>query len=133
MAGQGPMTGNMGHFFVYAPADKLEARDYGVSRYGMEVLRLCDVLDKHLMGKTFIVGEEYTVADIVIFPWFQYLRTGYKHASGIGAGEFLGVSKFSNLNAWADRILARPAVTNGLLVCSNGKGKPWLEKAEEPK
>jgi hypothetical protein len=46
MANQGPMTGNFGHFFVYAPADKGEARDYGAARYGMETQRLCDVLDK---------------------------------------------------------------------------------------
>ncbi|KNC75048.1 hypothetical protein SARC_12418 [Sphaeroforma arctica JP610] len=50
MAGQGPMTGNFGHFMVYAPADKGAARDYGVARYGMEVQRLSDVLEKHLAG-----------------------------------------------------------------------------------
>lgn len=55
MAGQGPITGNFGHFFVYAPADKHEARDYGVARYGMDTLRLCDVLEKHLEGKTYMV------------------------------------------------------------------------------
>lgn len=64
MGGQGPMTGNFGHFMVYAPAEKVETRNYGVSRYGMEVQRLCSVLDRHLEGKTFIVGEEYTIADM---------------------------------------------------------------------
>lgn len=59
MAGQGPMSGNFGHFFVYAPDDKAETRNYGVARYGMEVQRLCDVLDKHLEGKEFMVNNEY--------------------------------------------------------------------------
>ncbi len=65
------MTGNFGHFFVYAPADKLDAREYGVTRYGMEAQRLCSVLDLHLASRTYMVGEEYSVADICCFPWFQ--------------------------------------------------------------
>lgn len=76
MAGQGPMSGNFGHFMVYAPADKKETRDYGIARYGMEVQRLCSVLDKHLKGREYMVGDEYSVADIMLFPWFQQLRTG---------------------------------------------------------
>jgi GST-like protein len=109
MANQGPMTGNFGHFFVYAPAGKCEARDYGAARYdirdgdthplitlshshtlshththththryGMETQRLCDVLDKALAGKTYLVGEEYTVADMMCYPWVRQLQTGYK-------------------------------------------------------
>ena len=77
------MSGNFGHFFVYAPASKLETRDYGVARYGMEVQRLCHVLNSHMEGRTFIVGEEYSIADIICFPWFHQLRVGYKHSSGI--------------------------------------------------
>jgi len=127
MAGQGPMTGNFGHFFVYAPADKVEARNYGVSRYGMEVQRLCDVLDKHLEGRQYVVGDHYTLADVLLFPWFHQLRVGYKHSSGIAAKEFLGVDRYKNVNAWADRIFERPAVKRGITVCSNGLGKPWLE------
>ncbi|RHY15017.1 hypothetical protein DYB32_010797, partial [Aphanomyces invadans] len=73
------MGGNFGHFFVYAPADKGAARDYGVARYGMETQRLCSVLDKHLEGKTYLVGEEYSVADMVVFPWANQLDTGYIH------------------------------------------------------
>jgi len=118
MAGQGPMTGNFGHFFVYAPGDKHEARNYGVSRYGMEVQRLCSVLDRHLEGKTYMVGEMYTIADIAIFPWFNQLRTGYLHSCGIKAGDFLSVSQYQNANAWADRMLERPAVQRGLKICS---------------
>ena len=131
MAGQGPMTGNFGHFFVYAPADQLEARDYGVARYGMEVQRLTDVLDKHLEGRTYMVGEEYSLADILVFPWFHQLRTGYKHASGASASSFLGSDRYKNANAWADRILQRPAVQRGITACNwQGVAKPWLQKAD---
>lgn len=66
MAGQGPMTGNFGHFFVYAPADKCETRSYGAARYGMEVQRLCHVLDTHLSTRKYIVGEEYSIAGAVL-------------------------------------------------------------------
>ncbi len=76
------MTGNFGHFMVYAPADKVETRDYGVARYGMEVQRLCSVLDRHLEGRTYMVGEEYSIADIMIYPWFNQLLVGYAHPSG---------------------------------------------------
>jgi GST-like protein len=126
MAGQGPMTGNFGHFMVYAPADKIETRDYGVARYGMETQRLLSVLDNHLNGREYMVGEEYSIADIVIFPWFQHLRVGYKHPSGVAAKDFLSVDSYSHANRWADKILARPAVQRGLTVCSNAGAKPWL-------
>merc|ERR1719408_52396 len=91
MAGQGPMTGNFGHFMVYAPADKVEARTYGVARYGMEVQRLCDVLNKHLEGKEWMVGNEYSIADMACMPWFYTLTRGYVHPNGIGAKDFLSV------------------------------------------
>ncbi|GAX80767.1 hypothetical protein CEUSTIGMA_g8202.t1 [Chlamydomonas eustigma] len=129
MAGQGPMTGNFGHFMVYAPADKIEARDYGVARFGMEVQRLCSVLDQHLAGRQYMVGEEYSIADIAIFPWFNQICTGYKHASGIDANGFLTASQYKNVQAWRERILARPAVARGLTVCGfSGVAKPWLEE-----
>jgi len=127
MAGQGPMTGNFGHFFVYAPANQIQARNYGVARYGMEVQRLCSVLDNHLSTHKYLVGEEYSVADIVVFPWFHQLLTGYKNSSGIAAGDFLSVSQYKHANEWAARILERPAVQRGLLVCNNpDNAKPWL-------
>ena len=128
MASQGPMTGNFGHFFVYAPDEKKETRDYGTARYGMEVMRICDVLDKHLEGKEYIVNNEYCLADMMIFPWYSQLRTGYPHKSGIKANEFLGIERYSNCNSWADRILERDAVKRGITVCSwtSEKTKPWL-------
>ena len=131
MGGLGPMCGNFGHFMVYAPEDKVETRDYGVARYGMEVQRLCSVLDKHLEGRTFLVGDEYSIADMVSYPWFHALRIGYKHPSGIVANDLLSIDQYKNAIAWADRIAERPAVKRGLLVCSGGVGKPWLEKPAE--
>lgn len=139
MAGQGPMTGNYGHFMVYAPADKGETRDYGVARYGMEVQRLLDVLDQHLEGREYMVGDAYTIADMACFPWVQTLRgkvpprchllssllRAPPHLIGLIAGgtshqgydregqprttDFLGVEKYANVNRWADAIMERPA------------------------
>lgn len=81
----------------------------------MDVQRYCDVLDKHLENRTYMVGEEYTIADMCIFPWFQQLRTGYKHSSGMAAAEFLSVDKYKNANRWADMMFERPAVKRGYL------------------
>jgi GST-like protein len=126
MAGQGPMTGNFGHFMVYAPGDKGQAREYGVARYGMEVQRLCDTLDKHLEGKEYICGEEYSIADMIILPWFDIIRgKGYTHANGVAARNFLNMKQYKNANRWAGALLKRPQVKRGMLVC-RGKPKPWL-------
>lgn len=133
MGGQGPMTGNFGHFMVYAPADKCEARDYGVARYGMEVQRLCSVLENTFAdGRKYLLGDQYTVADIMCFPWFNALHLGYKHPSGVDAKGFLSVDQYKMTNAWADRVRERPAVQRGLKVC-HGTGKPWLEKKDDQK
>lgn len=134
MGGFGPFCGQFGHFFVYAPDDKAETKNYGSSRYGMEVQRLCDVLDKHLADHTYLAGEEYSIADMSVYPWFNQLLQGYPHPSGIKANEFLSVEeKYKNAVVWAERIRARPAVMKGITVCSAGKGKPWLEEEESKK
>lgn len=119
MAAQGPMSGNLGHFMVYAPDSKGEARDYGIARYGMEVQRLLSVLELHLKERTYMVGEEYSVADIMLFPWFQQIRKGYIHkASGVSAASMLSVEQnYPHVIAWADRINERPAVQRGMRVC----------------
>lgn len=121
MSGFGPMTGNFGHFFVYAPSDKIEARNYGCARYGMEVLRLLDVLEKHLTegNRTYLVGDEYSIADIAIFPWAYYIRIGYVNPdSQLAAKDYLTFERFVNLNKWIDLIYERPAVQKALTVCS---------------
>ena len=129
MANQGPMTGNFGYFFVYAPDDKCETRGYGTARYGMEVQRICDVMDKHMEGRTYFVNEEYSVANMALFPWFDQLQKGYAHKSSISASTFLSVDRYENLNRWADRLLQREAVKRGIQVCSwaHEDTKPWLK------
>jgi len=132
MAGQGPFAGQFGHFFAYAPEDQLQARDYGVARYGMETQRLLNVLETHLKGKQFIVGEELTIADIMIFPWFNGLASGrMQHSNGVKAGEFLSVEQnYPTVVAWANRLRERPGFQRGLQVNPfSGPAKPWLEKA----
>jgi len=126
MAGQGPITGNFGHFMVYAPDDEIGARNYGCARYGMEVQRLCDVLDKHLEGREYIVGDDITIADMACMPWANQLNVGYNHKSGVGARQFLTAEKYKNIQAWINRLRERPAVQRGLSVC-RGRPKPWLE------
>jgi GST-like protein len=132
MGGFGPFCGQFGHFMVYAPADKVETRDYGVARYGMEVQRLCSVLDQHLAKNSYLVNDEYTIADIIVFPWFYQLMNGYKHPSGVAARDFLSIDQYTNAVAWAKKIAERPAVQRGLTVTSfNGVAKPWLQKKDE--
>ena len=65
----------------------------------MDALRHLDVLDRHLAGKTYIVGEEYSIADIAIFPWVEIFRSGYKHSSGLTAAEYLSFDRFVHVNA----------------------------------
>eukprot|EP01087_Luapelamoeba_hula_P004020 TRINITY_DN13984_c0_g1_i1.p1 TRINITY_DN13984_c0_g1~~TRINITY_DN13984_c0_g1_i1.p1 ORF type:complete len:299 (+),score=56.14 TRINITY_DN13984_c0_g1_i1:144-1040(+) len=128
MAGQGPMGGNFGHFFNYAPADKVETRNYGVARYGMEVQRLCDVMERHLAqdNKQYLVGNEYTIADIMCYPWFHAMY-GFRHnESGVEIKEFLNLNQYTHLLAWHDRITQREAVQRGLAVCG------WQPIAKAP-
>jgi len=146
----GPFCGQFGHFFCYAPGNKVETRDYGVSRYGMEVQRLLDVLERHLSGasdgpdgtdgtdgkqRAYLVGEEYSLADIMCYPWVQWLRTGYEHkGSKTMAAEFLGLQqRCPHVYRWADSIKARPAVERGAQVngWTSPHAKPWLVKDEE--
>lgn len=116
MASLGPMCGNLGHFFMYAPPTALEARNYGAARYGMEVKRLCHILDTHLQGREYIVGEEYSIADIVIYPWINQLLVGYKQSNGVSARTFLSMDQYPNLLNWAELIAARPGVKRGMAV-----------------
>lgn len=129
MAGQGPMTGNFGHFMVYAPPDKSEARDYGVSRYGMEVQRLLDVLERHLSGmgdfsgqpgprkegpRRYLVGDAYTIADMACLPWVWMLLTArYDRGGQPRCHDFLGLEKYANVSEWVDRLMARQEVGVG--------------------
>ena len=81
----------------------------------METKRQLDVLDKHLADKEFIVGDEYTIADMAIFPWILCLSRGYK------ADAFLALREYAALQRWTDALLARPAVQRGLRVGAAGE------------
>ena len=77
-----------------------------------ELLKQLGVLDRHLAGKDWIMGSDYTIADIAVFPWVRNLIGFYD------AAEIVGFERFRNVQAWLDRGLARPAVQRGLLVCA---------------
>ncbi|WP_100658318.1 glutathione-dependent disulfide-bond oxidoreductase [Alteromonas flava] len=107
--GSAPMLGGgFGHFYAYAP----EKYQYPIDRYAMEVKRQLDVLDKHLAGREFILGDEYSIADMAIWPWYGAMVLGYLYE----AAEFLDVKSYSHLLAWAEHIAARPAVKRGKMV-----------------
>lgn len=102
------LGGGFGHFYAYAPA-KFE---YPIDRFSMEVKRQLDVLDRQLAEHRFIAGEEYTIADMAIWPWYGGLVKGWLYE----AGEFLQVKDYKNVVRWADEIYARPAVKRGRMV-----------------
>lgn len=108
--GSAPFVGGgFGHFFAYAP----EKFEYPIDRYAMETKRQLDVLDKELAKNRFIAGDEYTIADMAIFPWYGLL---VKDKSYPDAGEFLSVHEYKNVIRWADEIIQRPGVARGRMV-----------------
>jgi GST-like protein len=102
------LGGGFGHFYTYAPT-KIE---YAINRYAMEVKRQLDVLDKQLGQHRFIAGEEYTIADMAIWPWYGQLVTENIY----NAAEFLDVTSYANLVRWAEEIKGRPGVQRGGMV-----------------
>ncbi len=110
MGGIGPMFGQFGHFYKYAK-DKCE-HPYPVERYATESKRLLSVLDKQLDGRQFLVDEQYSIADMAIFPWVLCLDKFYN------AKDYLELSNFKNINLWLTRILSREATNRGLGICA---------------
>ncbi|AZF04979.1 glutathione-dependent disulfide-bond oxidoreductase [Pseudomonas sp. R5-89-07] len=102
------LGGGFGHFYAYAPS-KME---YPINRFAMEAKRQLDVLDKRLAVSEYIAGDEYTIADIAIWPWYGGLVKGRLY----GAAEFLSVHEYKHVVRWADAIDARPAVQRGRRV-----------------
>ena len=102
------LGGGFGHFYVYAPT-KIE---YAIDRFAMETKRQLDVLDRRLAESKYLAGDDYTIADIAVWPWYGGLAKGLLY----GAGEFLAVYEYKNVNRWADEIGARPAVKRGRIV-----------------
>lgn len=107
--GSGPyLGGGFGHFYAYAPT-KME---YPINRFAMEVKRQLDVLDRRLAETPYLAGDEYTIADIAVFPWYGGLVKGWLYE----AAEFLSVHEYKNVLRWADTIFERPAVKRGRMV-----------------
>jgi GST-like protein len=103
------LGGGFGHFFAYAP----EKFEYPINRYAMEAKRQLDVLDKRLAETEFVAGENYSIADIAIWPWYGQLALDRIYD---GAAEFLSVGDYKNLQRWARAIDERPAVKRGRIV-----------------
>ncbi len=107
--GSAPFVGGgFGHFYAYAP-EKIE---YAIDRYAMETKRQLDVLDRRLAHSEYLAGDEYTIADIAVFPWYGGMVKGWLY----DAGEFLSVHEYKNVLRWADTLLARPALVRGRMV-----------------
>ena len=115
------LGGGFGHFYAYAPY-KME---YPIDRFSMEVKRQLDVLDRQLAENPFIAGDEYTIADMAIFPWYGNLALGRQY----NAGEFLDVASYKNVVAWAEKLDARPAVKRGRMV-NRTSGEPHEQLRE---
>lgn len=113
------LGGGFGHFYAYAP----EKFEYPINRYTMEVKRQLDVLDKQLAENTYICGEEYTIADMAIWPWYGVLVLGGLYS----AAEFLDVQSYKHVMRWAEAIAKRPAVQRGKKVnCTWGEVQDQL-------
>ena len=108
MGGIGPMFGQLGFFHKFAGKDYEDKRPR--DRYVGEVTRLLSVLDKHLEGKAWMMGDQYTIADIAIFPWINSL-VGFN-----AAGDLVGYDKFKNVDRVLQAFLVRPAVIKGLAI-----------------
>lgn len=108
--------GGFGHFFAYSP----EKIKYPIDRFTMETKRQLDVLEKNLSNRSYIAGEEYTIADIAIWPWYGRLVLGDLYE---GSAEFLNVQEYPNVIKWAEKIAERPGVKKGLEVEYQKLGK----------
>ncbi|SFK48540.1 GST-like protein [Pseudovibrio ascidiaceicola] len=102
------LGGGFGHFYAYAP----EKFEYPINRFAMEAKRQLDVLDRNLAERRFMAGDEYSIADIAIFPWYGALVLGSLYS----AAEFLSVDEYKNVKRWAEEIAERPAVKRGKRV-----------------
>lgn len=112
------LGGGFGHFYAYAP----EKFEYPINRYTMEAKRQLDVLDRRLAQTPYIAGDEYTIADMAIWPWYGALVQGHVY----DAAEFLQTHEYKNLMRWADEIGKRPAVQRGRIV-----NRTWGEPEEQ--
>ncbi|WP_394133270.1 glutathione-dependent disulfide-bond oxidoreductase [Marinobacter nauticus] len=112
------LGGGFGHFYAYAP----EKHEYPINRYTMEVKRQLDVLDRQLADNQYIAGDEYTIADMAIWPWYGALVKNMVYE----AAEFLEAHTYTNVVRWTDEVAKRPAVKRGRMV-----NKAWGDLASQ--
>lgn len=116
------LGGGFGHFYAYAPV----AIEYAIDRYAMEVKRQLDVLDQHLANNKYMCGDDYTIADMAIWPWYGWLAQGKLYESA----EFIQCDSYKHVNRWADEVGAREAVQRGQIVNRSFGKKALLERHE---
>ena len=112
------LGGGFGHFYAYAPT-KIE---YAIDRFAMETKRQLDVLDRRLADSAFLAGDDYTIADMAVWPWYGALAKGLLYE----AGEFLQVQDYTNVQRWTNQIAERPAVKRGRRV-----NRTWGDPASQ--
>ncbi|GDX38210.1 thiol:disulfide oxidoreductase [Methylocystaceae bacterium] len=118
------LGGGFGHFYAYAPI-KIE---YAIDRFAMEVKRQLDVIERHLAITEYLAGQDYTIADIAVFPTYGGVVKGWQY----NVAEFLSVQDYPNVQRWADAILERPAVKRGRMVnCTWGEPSEQLHERHD--
>ncbi len=115
------LGGGFGHFYAYAP----EKFEYAIDRYAMEVKRQLDVLDRHLADNEYMCADEYTIADMAIWPWYGALVLNKAY----DAAEFLDAKSYTHVNRWTKQIARRAAVGRGRMV--NRVSGPLEEQLRE--
>ena len=115
------LGGGFGHFYAYAD----EKQEYPINRFAMEAKRQLDVLDKQLANNTFVAGEELSIADIAIWPWYGNLVLGKIY----DAAEFLQVESYTNVVRWAKQLEAREGFQRGRVV-NRSFGEEWEQVPE---
>lgn len=111
------LGGGFGHFYVYAPV-KIE---YAIDRYAMETKRQYDVLDRHFAEHRFAAGDEYSIADMAIWPWYGSVALGRAYEGG---AEFLALKDYKHVMRWTEEVGARPAVERGRRVNRKPENDP---------
>lgn len=112
------LGGGFGHFYAYAP----EKWQYPIDRYTMEVKRQLDVLDRQLASSEYVAGDQYTIADMAIWPWYGQLAQGKLY----DAEKFLDVTSYQHVRRWADQVNQRDAVRRGVVV-----NKTWGDEKRQ--
>lgn len=118
------LGGGFGHFYVYAP----EKWEYPINRFAMETKRQLDVLDRHLAIHKYMAGDDYTIADMAIWPWYGSLALDELYPD---AGTFLSVTDYPHLRRWAQQISERPAVRRGRRVNSASNSPSLLRERHD--